>query len=546
MKKSSFVEGTVIATLAIVITKILGMLYVIPFYAIIGVQGASLYAYAYNIYVIFLDISSAGLPTAISKVINEFNTLGDMEGKVRAYRLGKELVTFLSVIVFILLFVFAPQISTLILGDLQGGNTIFDVTIAIRCVSFALLVIPYLSVSRGYLQGHNIINVSSISQVIEQIIRILFILLGSYLALHIFHLPLTTAVGIAVFGACAGGIGAAMYVGVKIQKNRKELNLDCTVQKDTHSSKKILKRILIYAIPFIVISVASSLYHFVDMVFLSRTLNFLHFDAYQVEFITTSITTWSNKISMIVTSIAMGMSVSLIPNIVEAFTLKKWNIVNFKLNKALEIIFVVCLPMAIGLSLLANAVWSIFFGYNELGASILAVFIFPTVFYNLYTITSMTLQSVNQFKAFYFTTILGLFLNAVLDIPFMILLHHFGIPAWIGAGIATVIGYATSTILSLWILKRDHHLGYGHVFSLLGKMIVPILSMICVVLVLRILIPVNYTVRLSCVFYVGVISLLGGFVYLFLSYKMGILEDVFGKEYIQKIVKKLTFGKISF
>ena len=76
MKKSGFIEGTVIATAAIVITKILGMLYVIPFYAMIGIQGSALYAYAYNIYVIFLDISSAGLPVAISKIIKEYNTLG--------------------------------------------------------------------------------------------------------------------------------------------------------------------------------------------------------------------------------------------------------------------------------------------------------------------------------------------------------------------------------------------------------------------------------------------------------------------------------------
>ena len=84
MKKSGFIEGTVIATAAIVITKILGMLYVIPFYAMIGIQGSALYAYAYNIYVIFLDISSAGLPVAISKIIKEYNTLGMMDAKVRA------------------------------------------------------------------------------------------------------------------------------------------------------------------------------------------------------------------------------------------------------------------------------------------------------------------------------------------------------------------------------------------------------------------------------------------------------------------------------
>ena len=56
MKKNSFVEGAVIATIAVIVTKILGMLYVIPFYRIIGSKGGALYSYAYNIYTIFTMI----------------------------------------------------------------------------------------------------------------------------------------------------------------------------------------------------------------------------------------------------------------------------------------------------------------------------------------------------------------------------------------------------------------------------------------------------------------------------------------------------------
>ena len=55
MKKNSFVEGTVIATALIVLIKIIGMLYVIPFYAIVGQKGSALYGYGYNIYLIFFD-----------------------------------------------------------------------------------------------------------------------------------------------------------------------------------------------------------------------------------------------------------------------------------------------------------------------------------------------------------------------------------------------------------------------------------------------------------------------------------------------------------
>lgn len=467
MKKSSFVEGTIIATLAIVFVKILGMLYVIPFYAMIGVQGAALYAYAYNIYVIFLDISSAGLPIAISKVINEFNTLGHMDAKVRAYRIGKQLISFISIVVFLLLFLFASNIATLILGDLQGGNTIEDVTFAIRAVSFALLVIPYLSVSKGYLQGHNIINVSSISQVIEQVVRVIFILGGSYIAINILHLSLKTAVGIAVFGAFAGGLCATFYILSKIRKHKKELHLVDNLEKDEISNKDILKKIVMYAVPFVIIDIAVSIYNFVDMVFILRTLNYLGFDGATAEYITTSITTWGGKIMMIVSSVAMGMSVSLIPNIVEAFTLKKWKVVNYKLNKALQIILVVCLPMVIGLSLLAKPVWSIFYGYNELGSYIFSIYIFVAIFFNLYTITSSTLQSLNKFKFVYFTSILGFALNACLDVPLMILFHKIGLAPFIGACVATIIGYSSSILFALYFLKRDHHLSYKSVFVLL-------------------------------------------------------------------------------
>lgn len=545
MKKSSFVEGTIIATLSIVIVKILGMLYVIPFYAMIGVQGAALYAYAYNIYVIFLDISSAGLPIAVSKVINEFNTLNKLDAKVRAYRIGKQLISFISIVVFILLFMFAPTIAQMILGDLSGGNTITDVTFVIRCVSFAILVIPYLSVSKGYLQGHNIVKESSASQLIEQIIRILFILGGSYVALNILHLDLKSAVGVAVFGAFAGGISATLYISTKIRKHKKELDLDCDLPKDSITNKEILKKIVMYAVPFIIIDIAVSIYNFIDMVFILRTLDHLGFDANTTEFITTSITTWSSKISMIVSSVAAGMSVSLIPNIVEAYTLKKWKIVNFKLNKALQIIFVVCLPMVFGLVILARPVWSIFYGDNQLGSYIFSVFIFVSLFFNLYTVTSSTLQSLNKFKAVYFSSLLGFILNGLLDIPLMLLFHHFGMAPWIGAGIATIIGYSSSICLALFILKKKHSLSYQPVFEMLKKLVIPLFLMIVSVLILKVFLPINYVSKMSCILNVAILSIIGAIVYLFVSYKMGILEDVFGKEYLKKIIKKLTFGKIS-
>ena len=212
MKKNSFLEGTIIATLAIVIVKILGMLYVIPFYAIVGSNGGALYSYAYNIYLIFLGISSAGLPNAISKIISEYNALDNKNAKNMAYKQAKKIIFIFASISFILLFVFAEEIATFIIGDLSGGNTIADVAFVIRAVSPAILVIPFLSITKGYLQGHKYVKPSSISQLIEQIVRILVILLGSYLIINVFNGTVSLAIGVSVFGAFVGGLCAYIYL----------------------------------------------------------------------------------------------------------------------------------------------------------------------------------------------------------------------------------------------------------------------------------------------------------------------------------------------
>ena len=135
IKKNGFMEGAIIATIAIIITKILGILYVIPFYKIIGAQGGALYSYAYNIYNIFLIISSAGIPLAISKLTSEYETLKEYDKKNEMYKISKKLIYIFSISAFLLCFIFARPLAKIILGNLQGGNTIEDVCFVIRCIS---------------------------------------------------------------------------------------------------------------------------------------------------------------------------------------------------------------------------------------------------------------------------------------------------------------------------------------------------------------------------------------------------------------------------
>ena len=110
VEKNSLIEGALIATLGIVIVKVIGLLYVIPFNAIIGEQGGALYGYAYNIYSIFLGISTAGIPLAMSKLISEYHTMGYIKTKERAFRLGKKVLNVMGIISFILLMIFDTEL----------------------------------------------------------------------------------------------------------------------------------------------------------------------------------------------------------------------------------------------------------------------------------------------------------------------------------------------------------------------------------------------------------------------------------------------------
>lgn len=541
MKKSSFVEGTFIATFAIIFTKILGMLYVIPFYAMVGIQGSALYAYAYNIYSIFLDISSAGLPIAMSKIINEYETLGMMDAKARAYQLGKKIMIFCAVAVFILLFIFASQIAALLLGDLEGGNTIQDVTMAIRCVSLAILVVPFLSVSKGYLQGLNIINVSSISQVIEQIARIMVILGGSYFVLHVLNGTVTTAVCVAVLGAFFGALVAYLFIKFVMRKNKDviEVNPKNIKEKDDVTNKEIGKKILTYAVPFIIINVIYSCYNFVDMTVILRTMNFLNMNVNDVEFAASAVTTWAPKINMIVSSVGMGMSTSFIPTMVSAYTLKNWKEVNNKFNQAIQILFFVSIPMSIGISLLSTSVWTVFYGYSVDGGRILSLSIFASLLSSVYLITSSALQGLNKYKLVYISALIGFGMNALLDFPIMYLFSKIGISPYMGAITSSILGYGTSIIFILRSLKKECKLNYKETFGILGKLIVPLTAMILVVLVVKNIVPVNYDSKLSCIVYIGINAIVGALVYGIIVFKMKIVDKVLGEKMTNKIKKIL-------
>lgn len=537
LKKSSFLEGAFIATLCIIITKVLGILYVIPFYKIIGNQGGTLYGYAYNIYNVFLIISSAGIPLAISKLTSEYNTLGETDKKRRMYQIATAIIMFFSILSFLVCFIFAPNLSNLIIGELEGGNTIEDVTFVIRLISFALLIIPFLSIERGYLQGHRYILEPSISQVIEQVVRITIILAGSYICTYVLKLPPRYAVGISVFAACLGGIATYIYLNTIVKKNKHQIGLDIKPKTTKKEDKEIVKKIILYSIPFIIINLANTLYTSTDMILVIRTLPKLGFNATNTEFISSVFTTWGVKFNTIITSISTGLIVSLIPNMVKDYTEKNIVAVNNNFNKCLKIILLIIAPLAIYLSSMSNSLWNVFYGASEFGPKIIKYTIIVTIFDCLYMVINSLLQSLNKSKLIYISVISGLITNLVLDIPLMYLFSKLNLPAYYGAITATLLGFLLSNSISIIYLNKELHLNYQETIKTIPRFILSAIVLVLLFKCFNLILPTNTPSRLVQVFNLAISGLVGGTIYLIINFKY--IKDLLPK----KILNKLKLDK---
>ena len=202
-----------------------------------------------------------------------------------------------------------------------------------------------------------------------------------------------------MFGATVGALFAYFYVYAKIRKS-KSLNRKAkpTLAEVKITNKDIVKRIIFYALPFVAISVLQSAFVMVDVFTVVRGLTGIGYTTEISENVLSVIATWGSKLNMIVMSISMGIVMSLIPAIASAYAVKNYDEVNGKVNQALKTLLFVCVPMATGLCFLSSAVWTVFYGYNELNSSVFKLLIMSQITLSVCSVMVNASQSMNNTK----------------------------------------------------------------------------------------------------------------------------------------------------
>lgn len=305
-------------TAATLISKVLGFLYIIPFTALVGIHGYALYQYAYKPYTIFLSISTIGLPLAVSKFVSKYNEQGNYKAGLTLLRYGMLLMMVSGIVSFTILYSLAPSLARVLSDpDSLTGNTVEDVEYVIRLVSFALLIIPPMSILRGYFQGSQPMGPSAISTVLEQVVRIVFILAGAYTAIHI----LRNAVGLATFAAFIGGV-AGFAVLIVIILSRKKLikkQMEESSMNENVAVIPMFKELIGYAIPFVVTGLTIPIFQNIDTFTINKLFRLIDYTLLEAEKIN-SVIGLTQILIMVPVSLATAFGMSLIPGITSSFT----------------------------------------------------------------------------------------------------------------------------------------------------------------------------------------------------------------------------------
>lgn len=528
---SNIVRGTMLLTGASFLSKFLGMIYVIPFNALVGETGGTLFAYAYTPYSIFISISTVGVPLAVSKFVSKYNAVGDYETGMRMFKAGISLMAVTGFLAFLTMFFSADWLAgRMITSDDPVNITVNDVAFVIRMVSVALIVIPAMSIVRGFFQGHNSMGPTAVSQVVEQIIRIVFLLGGAFVILKFMNGTITAAVGFSTFAAFIGAMASCLVLFVYWKKRKTYLNRQIEQQTYTHEipKKDLFIEIFRYAGSFVLVGLAIPLYQMVDQFTFERAM--VAADQKDIwEFAYSAINFYGHKLVIIPITLATGLSLAILPTLTNSYTQQNRQLLNKQINQALQIILVLVIPAVVGMSMLANEAYGSLYGMGkiETTGTLLAWYAPVALLFALFSVSSSILQGINQQKYAVFSLLAGLLIKVLFNIQ---LIYIFGAK---GAIFGTALAAGTAVAMNLWRIRSAIDFSFKEIIKRTILIGIFILFMCIAILLAKYIfgffLPFEeqrWAALVMLIIGVGI----GGMVYLWFAYKSTLLERVLGEK----------------
>lgn len=338
-KKDGIFKGALILGVCAFFAKLLGAFYRVPLTNILGGYGLGLYQMIFPIYSLLLDFSSGGAPTALSKIISSDN---DKETTAHNYLISS--IKFLSLIGVLLSFVlviFCKPLSTL-----QGNGSSY---LGYLFLSPSILLVCIISCFRGYFQGLMNMKPTAISQIIEQLVKLVLGLVFVYLLSG----NTVYAVAGATFAITLSEVVAVLYLFAVYKRRKNKINVGVVYQKQGNSER--VKRLIKYSFPIIVVGTLIPLSHVIDSFMIVNILSKYRQDATVLFGLLSGV---ALTVINLPVSICHGISTVAVPSI---SSIESKEEKNHRAEKTLLLTLVITVPCAIFCYLFAPFIISLLF-----------------------------------------------------------------------------------------------------------------------------------------------------------------------------------------
>lgn len=526
---SKMVQGTFWMTFGSIFSRLLGALYVIPWNAMMGAgsqMGNTLFAVGYTPYSFFLSLGIAGFPSAISKQIAQYNAQKNYQAGQELFKKSMFFMAITGVVSSILMFLLAPLIAMY-----SPGASVEDSTLVIRSLAPALVLVPAMSLMRGYFQGYQNMVPSAMTQVVEQVVRVLYILGATFLVMQVFNGSVAVAVAHSTFAAFVGAVASAAMLVWYYRKHMAAYGptISHSPSPDTVDTRGAIKEMLKESIPFIIVGSGITFGKMIDQFTFERImLATTEYSEAVIGHLYGLFSFNADKLIMIIISLAVGMSATSIPLLVQNYITRNKAQLQMQVEQILELFAFVMFPAAFGMMVVSEPIFMFFYPVNEFtseGYHLLMIASSMSIILGLFTIVSSILQSFGKHRLAINYLVVGLAVKLVLQYPLIALAETSG-ALW-----ATTLGFLVTSLLSLWkiydLTKFDWKatsMSISSITVITGWMVV--VAYVTIRIARLFLSPER---KLMALILVLLVAAVGGFVYLYLSLKTRIADRVLGK-----------------
>jgi len=432
----SFLKGALILSAAGLGVRLMGAGLKIFLAAVMGDEGIGLYQMAYPIYTALLAISTAGIPIAVSKLVAENLAQKDFRGAYRVFKIALIILTILGSSFSLLLFFGADFFILTIAKDPRAYYALIS-------ISPAIFLVTIMSVFRGFFQGQQEMMPTAVSQIVEQLGRIIAVVALVYLLLP---RGLEFAAAGAAFGAVVGALFSLLFLLFLFFKSRTVFlaQIERQIVLKDFSSLEVLYRIAALSIPITLGSLVLPLINLVDLSVVPLRLHQAGFSTAEATALYGQLTGMANSIIQFPVLLTVALAMSLVPAISEAQALKNPSLIQGRTELALWATLFFAVPASLGLFILAKPTTLVLFGNTEASYP-LSILSFAVVFLSLYTATSGILQGLGQTLEPVKNMVLGAVIKFALSwfltaVPAL----HIG-----GAAFSTVAGFLIASYLNI-------------------------------------------------------------------------------------------------